>query len=260
MEWFSQLLETDLLYAALIFLRVSGIILSSPIFGRQNIPSSVKIAYCMALTYFFLTSTPQLKPVIADSIPVFALMCAKELLFGLIMGYLLTMFFSMTFIAGQMVDMQMGFGMANVYDTQSNVSVPITGNLFNIMTLLCFYAVNGHNQLLYLMYATIWKIPVGAVVLPTDVGLTILQLFCQMFVLAVRMTMPMIIAGLMGEVVLGVLVRTVPQMNIFNVGMPLKVIIGFIALLVILPFYVNFTNVMFEELFKGIESVFSGMG
>lgn len=257
MEVLEIIAGTGLDYAFLLFIRVSGLILSSPIFGRQNIPQSAKIAYSLALTYFFFTTVPpQYAPALVGSVFGFVLLCALELLLGLVMGFLLTMFFSIAFVSGQMIDMQMGFGMANVFDVQSNASVPLIGNMLNIMMLLIFFAVDGHQHLIGLMYLTILRIPIGAVAFVPELGLMIAQLFSTAFLLAVQMTMPMVASGIIGEAILGVIIRTVPQMNVFNVGMPLKVLLGFVVLMLVLPVYGYFTEGIFQTMFEGIEQVF----
>ena len=213
-------------YMLLLFLRVSGMTLSSPIFGRQNIPSAVKISYSLALAYFFFTVLPEPTPIQYGTVPIFVLLCAKETFIGLIMGYLLTLFFSVAFISGQLIDMQMGFGMANVFDQQSNTSVPMLGNLLNIMMMLVFISADGFERLISLLYLTFLHIPVGAVTLSSGIVWIIAELFCEAFVLGLRMALPVIISGLLGEAAMGVLVRTIPQMNVFVIGLPLKVFLG----------------------------------
>lgn len=243
----------------LLLIRVSGMTLSSPIFGRQNIPAVAKISYSLALAYFFFTVLPEPAPLAYGSVVVYALLCAKELLIGLIMGYLLTLFFSVAFTAGQLMDMQMGFGMANVFDQQSNASIPMMGNLLNVMMMLLFISVGGFERLLSMLRLTFLHIPVGGVAVSGELALVVAGLFAEVFLLGVRMALPVMISGLLGEAAMGMLVRTVPQMNVFVIGLPLKVILGFAVLLMILPVYSALAGTVFDRMFIGMEQAFAAL-
>ncbi len=246
-------------YMLLLFLRVSGMMLSSPIFGRKNIPAAIKISYSLALAYFFFTVLPEPTKIQYGSVFAFTLLCTKEIFVGLIMGYLLTLFFSVAFVAGQLMDMQMGFGMANVFDHQSNASIPMLGNLLNVAMMLVFISADGFERLISLLNLAFLHIPVGAVTLSSGIAWSIAELFCEAFVLGLRMALPVMISGLLGEAAMGVLVRTVPQMNVFVIGLPLKVILGFVVLLAVLPVYAALTGSVFDSMFVGMERAFAAL-
>lgn len=243
----------------LLLIRVSGMTLSSPVFGRQNIPAAAKISYSLALAYFFFTVLPQPAPFQYGSLLTYALLCAKELFIGLIMGYLLTLFFSVAFTAGQIVDMQMGFGMANVFDQQSNASIPMIGNLLNVMMMLIFISVGGFERLLSILRLTLLHIPVGGVTVSGGIAWVIASLFAEAFLLGLRMALPVVISGLLGEAAMGMLVRTVPQMNVFVIGLPLKVVLGFVVLLMVLPVYSSLMGTVFDSMFAGMERAFAAL-
>ena len=161
----------------LIFLRVTALIVSSPVFGRRNLPNIIKICFCIVLTYVIFTAYTNVPQVRYNGILEYALLCIKELLFGLVLGYVTTLFFSIAQTAGYAIDMQMGFGMVNVFDVQSNISVPMTGNFLNIILLVTFFGVNGHLQLIRILQATFRQIPIGAVSFDPKIGLTALEVF-----------------------------------------------------------------------------------
>ncbi len=259
MEALSYMAAGGLDYMLLLLIRVSGMTLSSPIFGRQNIPAAVKVSYSLALAYFFFTVLPEPAPLQYGSVFMFALLCAKEMLIGFIMGYVLTLFFSVSFTAGQLMDMQMGFGMANVFDQQSNASIPMMGNLLNTMMMLVFISAGGFERLLSLLRLTFLHIPVGAVTISREIVWIMAELFAEAFVLGLRMALPVIISGLLGEAAMGMLVRTVPQMNVFVIGLPLKVILGFAVLLIVLPGYAALAGSIFDGMFTGMERAFAAL-
>lgn len=243
----------------LMLLRVSALIISSPIFGRKNVPSTLKIAFCVLVTYVLFAAGPDGTAIQYSGVIEFAVLCIKELLFGLVLGYVTTLFFSAVQTAGQVMDMQMGFGMVNVFDVQNNISVPVTGTMFNVILLITFFGVNGHLQLIYIVRSTFTNIPVGAVGLNPAIGMAALEVFVLAFLLAVNVAMPMIAAGLLGEVTMGFVVRAIPQMNVFVVGIPLKILLGFLILLLIIPVYVSFTDVIFRNMFTSINTMLAGL-
>lgn len=244
----------------LLFLRVSGLIFSSPIFGRRNIPTVAKIGYCACITYVFYLAVPQYQALdYNDDMFIYVLLCIKELLFGLVMGYVLNLFFTLTFTAGQMIDMQMGFGMVNIFDVQSNLSVPMTGNFLNIILLVTFFAVNGHRRLIEILYVSVVKIPVGDVVFDPSMGWVAAELFINAFLIAMMVAMPLIASGLLIQACLGILMKVVPQMNAFSIGLPMQVVIGFIVMSAFIPIYVNFTSYIFDQMFLGLDQMFTLM-
>lgn len=246
-------------YFILLLLRVSGLLMASPIFGRKNIPNTAKIGLCLVLTYVVFSANPGAEFTTNDNLAQYALLCIKELLFGVVLGYVTTMFFALVQTAGYVIDMQMGFGMVNVFDVQSNISVPLTGNFFFIMLLIAFFTVDGHLRLIYILMSTVTSVPIGQVTLNPQIGLVALEVFALSFVLAINVAMPMIVSGLFGEVFMGFIVRTTPQMNVFVVGIPLKIAMGFLVLLIMIPVYVSFTNVIFDNMFTMIDTMFKGL-
>ena len=249
----------NLEYFLLLFIRVTAIVVSSPIFGRKQLPNNLKIGLCLMITYIVFSAHPAITSIVYDGIVGYALLCIKELMFGLVLGYVTTLFFSLVETAGYVMDMQMGFGMVNVFDVQNNVSVPVTGSLLNIIMLISFFAVNGHLKLIQLLIGTFDAIPVGSVVIAKEIGLVAVEVFSLAFVLSINVAMPMVAAGLLSELFMGVILRTVPQMNMFVVGIPLKIILGLLVLSIMLPLYVSFTNHIFDEMFLSIQSMFANL-
>lgn len=221
-------------------------------------PRLIKVCLCIVLTYVMFAANALAPQPQYDNMAGFALLCLMELLFGLALGFVVTLFFALVEIAGHYIDMQMGFGMVNVLDVQNQTSVPITGNLLSIVLLITFFGVNGHLKLIYILNSTFTQIPVGTVTLNPHIGMTALEVFALAFLLAVHVALPLIMSGLMGELALGFITRAVPQINIFVVGIPIKVALGFLMLLLVLPVYVNFTDAIFDRMFESINTMMRG--
>lgn len=250
----SILLNAD--YFVLLLLRVSGLIFSSPVFGRKIIPNRVRIGLVAVLTFLFFVRFPSADTIEYNSLIGFALLCISELLLGIALAYVTNVFFALTFVGGQLIDMQIGFGIVNVYDAQNNTQIPLLGNLLNTVLLIVFFGVDGHRQLIYIINVTLEKLPIGTLTFSPQLGMVALEVFANAFTLGVMVAMPIIASGLVLEICFGVILRTVPQMNMFVVGVPLKMIVGLIVLMFSLPVFINFSGKIFSEMFAAIEQMF----
>lgn len=244
-------------YVFLLFIRVSGILISSPIFGRKNVPNMLKIGFCSLLTLLFILGTREPEEYASyQNLLEYILICLRELLFGVSMGFILTVMFNITFTAGTIMDYQIGFSMASIYDLQSNTQTPVSGNLFNIVLLVMFFAYDGHLKLIEVVYRTIEAVPVGTAMVPSEIMWVAADVMSSSFILAVMLAMPVLAAGIMIEIALGVIIKTVPQLNMFVVGIPLKLIVGLMMLILTLALFINFTKDIFTKTFDYIGVMF----
>ena len=244
-------------YFILLVFRVGGLVFSSPIFGRINIPAIAKIGFIAAIGYLFFTIFPQSAAIEYSTLMEFALICALELLLGIALAFATNIFFALTaYTAGQLIDMQIGYGIVNVYDAQNSTQAPVMGNVLNIILLIVFFAVEGHLRLIDMVYMTIDRMPIGALSLSPEIGIVAAEIFMKAFLLGVMVALPVIASGLTLEIILGMLMRSVPQIHMFVVGVPLKMLIGLIVFSVSLPVFIGFSNRIFDELFYGVEKMF----
>ena len=252
----SILLGAD--YFVLMMLRMSGLILSSPIFGRVNVPLLAKLGLVLSLSYLMFNLFPQTIAIHYSTLLGYVLLCAGELLLGMALAYVTNVFFSLTaFTAGQLIDMQVGYGIVNVFDAQNNTQVPMMGNVLNIMLIMLFFLVDGHTRLIEIIYLTLERMPLGTLVFSPTIGWTALEIFMRAFLLGVMMALPIIASGLTIEIGFGMLMKAVPQIHMFIVGIPLKMIVGISIFAVTLPVYATFSNRIFSEMFIGIERMFA---
>ena len=242
----------------LVGLRVTGLFLMSPVFGRRNIPAGTKIGLALLISYMLIPILPLESSYALFNPYAYALECLKEFLLGLAMGYITTLFFSAVMTAGQLIDIQIGFGMVNIFDPQSNIQVPLFGNFLNVLALLIFFSVDGHHTLIRLLIVSFSRIPPGKITIHPVLGTMAAEFFVKTFALAIQIALPVIAASLMAEIALAIIMRAVPQMNVFVVGMPLKVILGLIILIVILPVYRVLLVNIFDQMNGAIEKVFEG--
>lgn len=255
LDLMAQLFPVDLNYFLLLFLRVSGLIFSSPVFGSRRVPALAKIGFCLVVANILYACLPRETLEFSHSFE-YLFMCIKELAFGLILGFVTTAFLNLVLTSGQIIDMQMGFGMSGVTDAQSDIQVPVVGNFLSVALIIAFFGMNGHLRLIDIIRSTVQQIPLGQVQISPNIGYAAMEVFALSFVLAVNVAMPVIAASLLTEMAMGVLIRTVPQMNVFVVGIPVKIIVGLLMLLVMMPVFVAFTGTIFNNMFSSIEQLF----
>lgn len=248
-------------YFLLLLLRVSGLLFISPIFGRRAIPVIARIGYCAFIAILFYISIPGVKEVdYSSNVWLYILLCVKELLFGMVFGAVVSFFFSFTNTAGQLIDMQIGFAMVNVLDPGTGMNSPIMSLFLNTAMLLCFFAVDGHLYLIDFLHMSLQTVPVGSVQFNPNLAWIMLGFFVQAFIMGIMVALPIISSGLLSDISFGLLMKTVPQLNAFAIGIPVKMILGFMVLTVFMPVYIPFCQYMFQQLFNGMAEVYTYLG
>lgn len=183
----------------------------------------------------------------------------REVLIGILLGFVAYLFFTVTQIAGSFVDMQMGFGIANVVDPMTGAQSPILGNLKFFLAVLTFLAIDGHHYLLMgIMNSYDW-VPLDneffTRIYEGSVSTFLLRTLSTMFVLAFQLSAPLITALFLVDVALGMLARTAPQFNVFVIGLPLKILVGYIVYLVMIPGFLFLFQQLFSHLFAALNEM-----
>lgn len=248
-------------YVFLLFLRVSGLLISSPIFGRRNVPRIAKVGFCLVISAVFLLALPAPKVYPAwNGVIAYMLLCVRELLFGVAMGFIMSAMFDLVLTGGSLIDTQIGFSMMSLYDTQSNSQAPITGTLFQLVETVLFFGMDGHLRLIDMLYATVQRVPVGKAMLTKDIAWVAVKVMSSSFVLSLMMAMPIVAAGIMLDLALGAIIRTVPQMNMFVVGIPLKIVVGLLVLAGTFPLFMDLNKEITAQMFSFMNQAFACIG
>lgn len=247
-----------------IVMRISGFVLMSPIFARQGVPNIVRAGFALLLSWMvYGVYGDTVAVAVPETTLELGLRLVTELSLGFVLGMVMRFFFYIPDQAGQLIDMQMGMGMARTYDPTTQSQTTSTANLLNIMALLLFFAANGHITLLRIMLTSGEIVPFGAVALSKEIASRAVELFAECTLLAVKLSLPVLGAELMGQIGMGVLMKAIPQINVFTINIELKVIIGlFMILFLIAPmgdFLLEAEGVMLDEL-HGLLTLASGQG
>lgn len=216
--------------------RVSGFILFNPILGRRNIPVIFRSGMVLLLSIFVISFT---SPEVAVPTGTAELMIRMllELAVGFLLGMAVNFFFYIPQLAGSMIDTQMGMTMNQIYDAGSQANLSVSGVLLNVLMTLLFFAGGGHLTLLRIFLTSEELVPYGQVSIGLPAYQFLLELFVECTILGVKLCMPVLAAELIAQVGMGVLMKVIPQINVFAINIELKVIVGLALLLVLtVPF------------------------
>lgn len=226
-------MDAQFMLFSLIFIRMSGFVLLNPVLGRRNIPMVIKAGIIICLSMIVWTASP-VKDIEIYSTLEFGILLFKEFLLGYLLGFVMELFFLVIVYAGAVIDFQMGLSMSTIYDAQHGTQIALTGTILNVYYMLLFFAVDGHVALMKILLESGKIIPYGAFVISATSGQAVLSIFIECILLAVKLAFPIIAIEFLVEMGVGILMKMIPQINIFVVNIQLKIIVGFIVLLILI--------------------------
>lgn len=221
----------------LIFLRITSFIVVCPGFSYKGFPNTLKVALSFVFTVLVYFISPETE--IGSEILYFFLLSLKEVLLGLAIGFISKVIFAGVEIAGQLIDFQVGFSMASVYDPLSGGSVSNYGKVYYWLSICLFFILDLHHITIESLMKSFDYLPVGTAVLQEFNVEGIVKLFAMAFEVGLNLSLPMIIVVLVTDIALGIISKTVPQINVFMLGMPLKAVVSFIAFMMILSWVMS---------------------
>ena len=212
-------------------LRVAGFVLAAPIASEAVIPRLVKIVMSVALAFLMapLVQTPA-------SLSIFSgaglLAAVQEVLIGVAVGMVVTLAFEALTFAGQTISLSMGLGFATLVDPQRGAQTTVIGQMFMIMGILTYLAINGHLMLLGVLAESFQSLPVGAAHIDRNFLLSVVLWGARIFESGLLIALPAVIALVIVNLALGVVTRAAPQLNLFGIGFTVTLLCGFFVLIV----------------------------
>jgi flagellar biosynthetic protein FliR len=230
----------------LIFLRVAAIIFSTPVLDSETIPIVFKAGLAFAVSILLLPVVDTVVTVSDLSLTVFVMGVASEIIIGVTIGLSVKLLFTGIQMAGQIAGYQMGFAVANVMDPSTMAQIPILAQIYNLTAMLIFLTINAHHMFFSALVESYRIIPPLSIVLSAQLVEMMMQSAGNMFVLAIKIGAPLIAVLLVTTIALGLVARTVPQMHIFVVAMPLKIVLGLVFMIITAPFLTAYLIDMFS--------------
>jgi flagellar biosynthesis protein FliR len=245
----------------LIFVRITTFMLTAPIFSGRQIPVIYKIGFSIVLSFLCVGVVKE--PFESLSQGALILLIIKEFFVGIVLGMVANIFMYAVQFAGSLLDFQIGFFMANLYDPTFGTNTQLTGQFQNILAILVLLATNGHHLIIQAILASFDWISLQALV-PAWMDGTISTFFLaslvKMFLIGFMMALPIVGTLFLVDVGLGIMAKTVPQMNIFVIFPPVKILIHFLIYIVILPSLFYLLKVLFENMYEAMYSILNIMG
>jgi flagellar biosynthetic protein FliR/FlhB len=225
-----------------------------PIFFPNGTPNVVKVGITLVMAYILMPGIDYSSISNIDSTMFFVINCLNEVAAGLTLGFLTSLCFYMVRIAGNLMDMQMGFAMVSMFDPTSNSNTTLIERLLYWFSLVIFFIVDGHHMLIKSLIQSFSVIKLGSFFLNQASINIIFKAFIEYFGIAIQIGIPIVLILLFTDLTMSLIARTVPQLNIMILGLPIKIMVGFASFCFALPIFLK----LMENLFTGIPNSING--
>ncbi|MCU7837919.1 MAG: flagellar biosynthetic protein FliR [Candidatus Thiodiazotropha sp. (ex Troendleina suluensis)] len=229
--------------------RISAMLLSAPLFSSRQVPVRLRLFMMLLITLLIAPTLPQLPPADVLSHTGFVIML-QQILIGVMMGFILQMVFAALVFGGQVIAYSMGLGFASMVDPTNGVQVPVVAQFYLILATLLFLVFNGHLLSIELVVDSFITMPVATDGLSRNGLLELVAWGSRLFAGGLLIALPIVGAMLMVNMGMGVVMRAAPQLNIFSVGFPITMLLGFVLIWATLPNVFIVFNELLDEAFQ----------
>jgi len=243
----------------LILMRMLGFFVIMPVFSSNSIPAMIRVLFSVAFAFIVYVSDIFVVVDVVnfgDSIFSAFFLLLTEFLIGFAQAYIVFIVFSAIYLAGQFIEQNIGFNQLTMMDPVSGFQAPILGNLLYTAAMVILIVTGSFNQILMSLFSSFIFVPLGAVSFLNDaVSIHMISVIINSFYIGVQIAMPFIASMLILNVALGILVKTVPQLNVFVVGIPIRILVGLLILIFIIPMFSSVFTTLFNEAFRAIDNL-----
>lgn len=243
---------------ALVLCRILAFISLGPLFSQRDFPNSAKLILGVSLAMLAFPTANSSYQAAATPI-LFALLVIKEVLFGFTMGYLSQLVFNAVMIAGQIVDFQVGFTIAQAYDTTLQVQTSQYGKIYYWLAISMFFILNLHQQLIRGVLLSFQIVPLGTVEFKGSTIDGITRLVVKTIEMGLDLAAPLVVALIAIDIILGVISRSIPQINVLMMSLPFKTGVSFVVFFIlisnVMSFLANYLPTSVTQLMEFIKSL-----
>lgn len=236
-------------YLLLILVRISAFVFIAPFYGDRAVPARVKISISLWITILLFYTMPVME-VEYNTVVDFAIVVVKESITGLVIGFSAFICTTIIHFSGKIIDMEIGLSMAQIFDPSTNTSTGLTGSLYSYLLMLFMIVSNMHIFLLNAIVDSYKLIPINSVTIGEGMYTTVTGFISQYIMIGFRIVLPIFAAMLLLNCVLGIMARIAPQMNMFAVGIQLKVMLGLFIMFItvtVLPTLADYIFTVMQE-------------
>lgn len=249
----------DFEYFFLIFVRISAFVAVAPYFSSSQVPRKIKAGISLAIAMLLWFMVPS-NEIVYETVIEYATIVVKEACVGLIIGFAANLSNYIILFSGRIIDMDMGFSMVNVFDPVTKEQVSISGTLYNYLIMLCLLCSGMHTYVLRALVDSYQLIPInGAIFNVNGLYQGMLEFLADYVIIGFRICLPIFMSIMVLNVVLGVLAKVAPQMNMFVVGMQLKILTGLAVMFVTVYLLPSISNFIFSETKKMLVTFIENM-
>jgi len=245
-----EIYVSQFLLFMLILARVTSLLVVAPVFGHQTVPLQLKVGLGAFLSFVLFPIVASQAPQADVHLAALVIMVLREVIVGLIIGFSISLIFGGVRLAGELIGFDMGLSIASVYDPENGQNMPMVSEFLYLVTMLVFLVLNGHHFVIESLQLSYTAVPLGEFSIGGPLAEKMVSLGGYLFVIGVKFAAPVIVAGFLMNVVLSILARVMPQMNIFALSFPLKIGVGAVVLMTTAPLVVY----AFKHLLAGFES------
>lgn len=240
-----------------VLVRTGAIMMTAPIFGAFNIPMQVKLGFILLIALLITPLTPAVP--MPQAMTGIIVSLTGEILIGAAIGLAMKFIFTGIEYAGQVASFQMGIGMASAYDPINSAQVTVLGKLLSILVLLIFLTVNGHLMVIMALKKSFDVIPPYGLTLTGGLMESLIVFSKEIFILGLKFSAPVLAILIFINVAMGIMARTVPQLNMFAIGFAITITVGFVMILISLPVFEDATIAAFDRMWQGVDNLLKVM-
>ena len=245
----------------LIFARIAGFLFTATFFNSDSFIDEARLGLCFLISLVLFDSVSKLVPAVPSSYVEYALIAGGEAVIGVALGFIINIYFSVYQLAGQFFSVQMGLGASEVFDPMSQESLPVIGQFIYIIGILIFLAIRGPLLAINELYHSFELISFDKFITAGDNNFItskygLISTFSAMFLIALKISIPIIGTLLLVSISMGLLAKAAPQMNLLMVGFPISIMVSFLLILALIPSIVAFVYDYIDLVFNNIEYLF----
>ena len=246
-------------YWLLILVRISAFFVSAPLFSEKAIPNKVKIglAACITILLYGVVDRPVLE---YETVVGYAIILVKEGITGLLIGFAASICNSIVLFAGNIIDMDIGLSMASEFNPDMNTQITISGNLYYYVIFLLLIISDMHLYILRALCDSYQVVPINGVAFQWDHLLnTMVRFMGDLFTIGFRIFLPYFVCIMILNCILGIMAKVAPQMNMFSIGMQLKILVGFVVMLMVVFLFPRIAEYIYDEIRLMVVLIIEGL-
>ena len=246
-------------YILLILVRIASFMFVAPFFNQRGVPAQAKIglSFFIAVLLYEVVPEPSLD---YSGVVGYGIVVLKEGITGMLIGFAAYICNSIVVFAGSLIDMDIGLSMAQEFNPDMSMQITATGNLYYYLVFAMLLATNMHHYILRAVCDSFYVIPIGGAEFEWDSLLVSMTTYMtDLFVIGFRIFLPVFAVIMIMNCILGVMAKVASQMNMFSIGIQLKIIVGFVVLFLTIFLFPSVSDMVFDEIKKMVVLFVEGM-